>query len=109
MQDTIIVTLSVVAAMLIFRSASFLLGVTGSAIVIGLALQDTLGNAFAGLAIQVERPFRVGNWIQAAGHEGRVTEVTWRATKSSSRSPRCCNAWFALSTSSRDTAARNSS
>jgi small-conductance mechanosensitive channel/CRP-like cAMP-binding protein len=81
MQDTIILALSVVAAMLIFRSSSFVLGVTGSAIVIGLALQDTLGNAFAGLAIQVERPFRVGNWIQAAGHEGRVTEVTWRATK----------------------------
>jgi small-conductance mechanosensitive channel/CRP-like cAMP-binding protein len=81
MQDTIIVALSVVAAMLIFQSSSFLLGVTGSAIVIGLALQDTLGNAFAGLAIQVERPFRVGHWILAAGHEGRVVEVTWRATK----------------------------
>jgi small-conductance mechanosensitive channel len=29
------------------------------AVVIGFALQDTLGNLFAGLAIQIEKPFRV--------------------------------------------------
>jgi CRP-like cAMP-binding protein len=51
------------------------------AVVVGFALQDTLGNLFAGLAIQVEKPFRVGHWIQVAGREGQVQEVTWRATK----------------------------
>ena len=30
------------------------------AVVVGFALQDTLGNLFAGLAIQIEKPFRVG-------------------------------------------------
>ncbi len=80
-QDTAIAALTTIAAMFAFQSFSFLVGVTGSAIVLGLALQDTLGNAFAGLAIQVERPFRVGHWIDAGGHEGRVVEVTWRATK----------------------------
>ena len=43
--------------------------------------QDTLGNAFAGLAIQIEKPFRVGHWIAVANYEGAVSEVTWRATK----------------------------
>ncbi len=52
-----------------------------SGLVLGLALQDTLGNLFAGLAIQMEKPFRVGDWIRAANHEGRVAEVTWRATR----------------------------
>ena len=52
-----------------------------SAVVVGFALQDTLGNAFAGLAIQSEAPFHVGNWIRVGEFEGRVTEVTWRATK----------------------------
>lgn len=52
-----------------------------SAVVVGFALQDTLGNAFAGLAIQSEAPFHVGNWIRVGGFEGRVTEITWRATK----------------------------
>jgi CRP-like cAMP-binding protein len=50
-------------------------------VVVGFALQDTLGNFFAGLAIQIEKPFRVGHWINIAGSEGQVQEVTWRATK----------------------------
>jgi CRP-like cAMP-binding protein len=36
---------------------------------------------FSGLAIQVEKPFRVGHWIRAGEHEGSVIEVTWRAIK----------------------------
>ena len=50
------------------------------AVVIGFALQDTLGNTFAGLALQVEKPFRVGDWIRVASLEGQVGEITWRAT-----------------------------
>ncbi|HVW03557.1 MAG TPA: cyclic nucleotide-binding domain-containing protein [Vicinamibacterales bacterium] len=80
-QDTITAVLVGVASLFVFQSASYLAYVTGSAIVLGFALQDTLGNAFAGLAIQIERPFRVGHWITAAEHEGRVVEITWRATK----------------------------
>jgi small-conductance mechanosensitive channel len=80
-QDTVIVALVGIASLFVFESSSFIVGITGSAIVIGLALQDTLGNAFAGLAIQIERPFKVGHWITAAGFEGRAVEVTWRATK----------------------------
>jgi small-conductance mechanosensitive channel/CRP-like cAMP-binding protein len=52
-----------------------------AAAVLGFALQETLGNAFAGLAIQVEKPFRVGHWITVGSYEGTVREVTWRATK----------------------------
>ena len=51
------------------------------AVVVGFALQDTLGNLFAGLAIQIEKPFRVGHWIAVGDREGQVQEVTWRATK----------------------------
>jgi len=57
-----------------------------SGLVLGLALQDTLGNLFAGLAIQVEKPFGVGDWIKAGDYEGRVAEVTWRATKMRAKS-----------------------
>jgi small-conductance mechanosensitive channel/CRP-like cAMP-binding protein len=52
--------------------------------VIGLSLQETLGNMFAGLAIQVQAPFEVGDWIQFDAepkHIGRVLEVNWRATR----------------------------
>jgi CRP-like cAMP-binding protein len=51
------------------------------AVVIGFALQDTLGNLFSGLAIQIEKPFRVGHWVTIAGTDGLISEVTWRATK----------------------------
>ena len=52
--------------------------------VIGLSLQETLGNVFAGLAIQAQAPFEVGDWIQFDAdpkHIGRVVEINWRATK----------------------------
>ena len=49
--------------------------------ILGLALQDTLGNLFAGLAIQIEKPFRVGHWVTIGGKDGLVSEITWRATK----------------------------
>ncbi len=50
--------------------------------VVGLAMQDTLGNLVSGLALQLQRPFDVGDWIEVGDGQqaGRVTEVTWRAT-----------------------------
>ncbi len=51
---------------------------------IALSLQETLGNLVAGLAIQLQRPFDEGDWIQFdadAKHIGRVLEINWRATK----------------------------
>lgn len=50
-------------------------------VVLGLALQETLGNLFAGLALQLDQPYRQGDWIKVADIFGRVEEVTWRATK----------------------------
>jgi small-conductance mechanosensitive channel/CRP-like cAMP-binding protein len=50
--------------------------------VVGLALQDTLGNMVSGLALQMQRPFEVGDWIQFENDPrqiGQVTEVNWRA------------------------------
>jgi small-conductance mechanosensitive channel/CRP-like cAMP-binding protein len=79
-QDAAVVGAFVMAATYIAPDRLFATSAIGG-LVLGLALQDTLGNLFAGLAIQVEKPFRVGDWITAAKYEGRVMEVTWRATK----------------------------
>jgi small-conductance mechanosensitive channel len=52
------------------------------AIVLGLALQNTLGDVFAGLAINIERPFGAGDWISLPGGiSGQVMQVNWRATR----------------------------
>ncbi len=74
-------------------SASFLFGIklgpllaTSAAfsIILGLALQDTLGNLFAGISIQFDRSFEIGDWIEiVSGAQkivGQVKEITWRAT-----------------------------
>jgi small-conductance mechanosensitive channel/CRP-like cAMP-binding protein len=50
-------------------------------VVLGLALQETLGNLFAGLALQLDQPYKQGDWIRVADIYGKVEEVTWRATK----------------------------
>jgi small-conductance mechanosensitive channel len=58
------------------------------AIVLGLALQNTLADVFSGLAINIERPFGAGDWIAVTdGVEGQVIEINWRAT----RLKRCAN------------------
>lgn len=51
-----------------------------ASVVLGLALQETLGNFFAGIALQIERPFRFGDVVRSEGLEGRVESFNWRAT-----------------------------
>ncbi len=79
-QDAIVVGLFAAVSILVLGEKVFATSAVG-AVVVGFALQDTLGNAFAGLAIQIEKPFKLGQWIQVGDHEGLVTEITWRATK----------------------------
>ena len=79
-QDAIVIALFALVAVL-FMQEKILATTAVGAVVIGFALQDTLGNLFSGLAIQIEKPFRVGQWVTIAGTDGLVSEVTWRATK----------------------------
>lgn len=50
--------------------------------VVGLALQDILKNVFAGMSLQMERPFRAGDWLQIEGRGlAQVLDVSWRSTR----------------------------
>lgn len=49
-------------------------------VILGLALQDTLGNFFAGLSIHIEQPFHILDAIRIGDMLGRVEAVTWRTT-----------------------------
>lgn len=56
------------------------LGVGGLAV--ALALQDTLGNLFAGIHLLADRPMRVGDYVKVGDTvEGFVTDVGWRSTR----------------------------
>jgi small-conductance mechanosensitive channel len=78
-----------VATALIVLDSVFALPVTGVvatsgvvAIVLGLALQNTLADVFAGIAVGIEGPFRVGNRIQLNDKlEGLVVQVNWRSIR----------------------------
>ncbi|KQV68424.1 mechanosensitive ion channel family protein [Rhizobium sp. Root1220] len=51
------------------------------AIVLGLALQSTLNDVFSGIALNLGRPYTVGDWIVLDdGVQGRVVETNWRST-----------------------------
>ena len=47
--------------------------------IIGLALQSTLSNLFAGFALQIESPFSIDDWVNLGGHEGKVVSQNWRS------------------------------
>jgi small-conductance mechanosensitive channel/CRP-like cAMP-binding protein len=57
---------------------------TGSgviAIILGLALQETLGNIFAGFGLQAGKAYRVGDWLIVDGKHMEVVELNWRSTR----------------------------
>ncbi len=52
------------------------------AVVIGLALQDTLGNLFSGFAIQADQPFQLGDVVTIPNKGmGIVESISWRGVK----------------------------
>lgn len=53
------------------------LGITS--IVVGLTLQNSVGQIISGLLMLFEQPFKIGDWIETPQAKGRVVEVNWRA------------------------------
>lgn len=56
--------------------------ITSSAIlsiILGLALQETLGNLFAGIGMQIARPYLTGHWVKLGPYEGSVERADWRS------------------------------
>ncbi len=49
--------------------------------IIGFALQDILRNFFAGITLNMEIPFRKGEWVEVNKNTGEVISMSWRATK----------------------------
>lgn len=53
------------------------LGITS--IVVGLTLQNSVGQIISGLLMLFEQPFKIGDWLDTPAAKGRVAEVNWRA------------------------------
>lgn len=52
-------------------------GVTS--VVIGLMLQNSVGQIVSGLFMLFEQPFQIGDWLDTPTARGRIVEVNWRA------------------------------
>lgn len=50
------------------------------AVVLGLALQESLGNVFSGVTLQLGKPFSPGDWVRSGASIGRVQGISWRST-----------------------------
>lgn len=83
----------VLSIVLFFWAASTVFGIqltpllaTSAAfsIILGLALQDTLGNLVAGIALQLDKSFEIGDWLEVVQglqrSTGQVKEISWRST-----------------------------
>ncbi|NJL58311.1 MAG: mechanosensitive ion channel [Desulfobacteraceae bacterium] len=54
--------------------------------IIGLALQINIANIFSGIVINIERPFRIGDWVKIGNFpEGKIVDINWRTTKIQTR------------------------
>jgi len=86
LRDLSVTIASAVAMVMLLSRAgvNFLSIITTSAVltaVIGLALQDTLGNLLSGVAMQLESSIGIGDWIRLDERPiGRVLEIRWRST-----------------------------
>jgi small-conductance mechanosensitive channel/CRP-like cAMP-binding protein len=50
--------------------------------VIGFALRNVIGDLVSGIALGVDHPYRIGDWIETTqGSSGKVSEITWRTTR----------------------------
>ena len=59
------------------KTLETLIGAAGvSGLVIGLALQGTLSNTFAGIVLSFRKSIEIGNWVETNGFSGEVVEIS---------------------------------
>lgn len=72
-----------ILAFVLEQPVTGLLATSGVAIaVLGFALRNMIADIFAGIALNIEHPYRIGDWLELSpGVAGRVDEINWRATR----------------------------
>ena len=64
-----------VASMVGIKTTSFVAILGAASFAVGLALQGSLGNFAGGVLILIFKPYKVGDFIEAQGHSGTVSEI----------------------------------
>ena len=59
-----------------------LLATSGAAaIILAFATQNLLGGVIAGMSLQINKPYKVGDWLQVGERFAEVMEINWRSTR----------------------------
>src|SRR5437667_4989497 len=58
-----------------------LAGSTAVAIIVGFAGQNLFAGIIGGIAIQINRPFKLGDWLKVGDTYAEVREINWRSTR----------------------------
>lgn len=75
-------TALIVATAVFDRSPMALLATSTVALgVVGFAVRELISDFFAGIALSIERPFAIGDWIEVDAVAGKVVDMTWRAVR----------------------------
>src|SRR6516164_2736560 len=51
------------------------------AIILGFAGQNFFGGIIAGMSLQINRPYKLGDWLKVGDTYGEVREINWRSTR----------------------------
>lgn len=71
-----------ITAFVFNKTLTSLLATSGVlAMVVGLAIQSNIANVFSGIILNIERPFKVGDYIKINNLLGQVKDITWRTTR----------------------------
>jgi len=89
LRDTVAMLLFLVALLLVLsigyhaetQLKGLLAGSGVAAIILGFAAQNLLSSLVAGMSLQIQRPYKVGDWLKVGETYGEVTEIRWGATR----------------------------
>src|SRR6266404_5560894 len=54
---------------------------TVAAVILGIAGQNFFAGIIAGMSLQINRPYKVGDWLKIGDTYGEVREINWRSTR----------------------------
>lgn len=76
-----VIAVFLVMAELNFNLSGLIAGLGLGGVIVALAAQDIAKNLFGGMAIIVDKPFSVGDWIQTTNYSGTVEDISFRSTR----------------------------
>jgi small-conductance mechanosensitive channel/CRP-like cAMP-binding protein len=82
-----VIALAMILLVVFDQPATGLITVSSVVIaVVGFALRNVISDLFSGIALGVDHPYRIGDWIETVqGSAGKVSEITWRTTRMTDR------------------------